>query len=97
MKVREQVTTKRSCLFFLQSSCKCPCALQIVLIWPSLIYPPEKFEGPNGVPSLAGELISDRETSIHQHLFKSSMSLYFFSAPGRKDKSLFLCDGREPL
>src|SRR5665811_382444 len=97
MKVRVQVTTKRSRIFFLQSPCKYPCARQIVLIWSSLIYPPEKFQGPNGVPSLAGELTCDGETSIHQHLFQSSMSRSFSSAPGRKDKTLFTCDGGKPL
>src|SRR5664280_1528652 len=89
--------TSISCSLFLQSPCKYPRALQIILIWSSLIYPPEKFQGPNGVPSLAGELTCNGETSIHQHLFQGSMSRSFSSAPGRKDKTLFTCDGGKPL
>src|SRR5450759_18127 len=89
--------TSMSCSLFLQSPCKYPCAIQIVLLWYSLIYPPEKFQGPNGVPSLAGELTCDGETSIHQHLFQSSMPFCSPDTAGRKDKSVFPCDGREPL
>src|SRR5665647_174950 len=95
IKSRERLTTLRSCIFFFQSPCKYPRFLQIPLIWPSFISPPEKFERPPRGPSLTGKITHDGESSIHQQLFWSGMSLYFPSTTGREDKSPFSRDGRE--
>ena len=96
MKAREWVTT-RSCIFFFQSLCKYARFLQILLIWSSLINPPEKVQKRVRIPPFAGKLTHDRESSVRQQLFKSSVPSRSPYTAGREYKGLFFRNGWERL